>query len=152
MGAGTVARAHFRQAATLVVLKCKETAMPYEVVDARGRVRKLADHVPVPPGCSLRCPVQFLDSEQRAVKRATAQPYAVSDAQHQRVADAYEGYKARLGAGMERHRVAPEPAADVADGEDFDHRAAAYDAMKKRLGTPKARRARKPVEPVWGQL
>jgi hypothetical protein len=47
--------------------------------------------------------------------------------------------KARLGAGMHRHQVT-EPGA-AADGDD--PRAVAYGAMKRRLGTPKARRARK---------
>jgi hypothetical protein len=71
--------------------------------------------------------------------RATSDPYPITDEQRQKVIDAYEAMKARLGAGMHRHQVT-EPGA-AADGDD--PRAVAYGAMKRRLGTPKARRARK---------
>lgn len=119
--------------------------MAYQVVDAAGRVLDLEDDEIVPDGCSLRVSTVFMDSSQREVMQ--------DGEQQQKVRDAYAAFKDRVGAGMRRHRVPMEVPDGVADGEDFDHRAAAYDAMKKRLsGAWKARRARKPVDPKWLRL
>ena len=116
----------------------------YEVIDASGRVRRLADDAVCPPGCTLRTPLRFLDHQQRAVKQAAANPYAISDEQVQKVADAYAAFKERVGAGMRRHHVPIDVPDDLADGEDPDPRAVAYGAMKKRLGK---KRKRKPIKP-----
>ena len=60
------------------------------------------------------------------------------------IEDAYADFRGRHGpwggsAGDDEH--------DDADPEQ--RRAAAYDAFKKRLGTPKARRYPKPTDPSW---
>jgi hypothetical protein len=132
----------------------------YQVVDAHGRVIELDDDEPVPPNCSLRVALPFmdgLDAVQRAVARDTANsndedPYEIDDELAERIFDARAAYKARISAGMHRHRV-PTPVSDeddVADSDDTDRRAAAYDAMKKRLsGAWKARRAPVPADPSW---
>src|SRR2546430_9565656 len=132
----------------------------YQVVDAHGRVIELDDDEPVPPNCSLRVALPFmdgLDAVQRAVARDTANsndedPYEIDDELAERIFDAREAYKARIGAGMHRHRV-PTPVSDeddMADSDDTDRRAAAYDAMKKRLsGAWKACRAPVPADPSW---
>jgi hypothetical protein len=52
---------------------------------------------------------------------------------------------------MCKNRVPTERPEGVAD-EGFDYVRAAYDAMKKRLGAPRARRQPKPVDPEWGTL
>lgn len=114
----------------------------YQVVDAAGRLIELDDNEPCPDGCSLRVPTLFMDSSQRAVMRDAEQ--------QQRCADAYAAFKDRVGAGMRRHRVAPDPQS-VADGGD-DPRTASYLAMKRRLGVPKARRQPKPKDPSWMRL
>jgi hypothetical protein len=123
----------------------------------------------VPDKHALRVALPFmdgLDDVQRAVMRDTCEvdddaadddadddnPYPVSDAQRGRVEDARAAFKQRLSAGMHRHRV-PTPVSDdddMADSDDTDRRAAAYDAMKKRLsGAWKARRAPVPADPSW---
>jgi hypothetical protein len=94
-------------------------------------------------GQRLRVPVQWMDGAT-----ADADPYAISDAQRERVADAYAAFKDRLSRGMHRHRIAFDT--EMADGEDRAR--AAYDAMKKRLGAPRARRQPKPVDPGWSTL
>lgn len=96
----------------------------------------------VPDGGRLTVPLRLMDGAGRASDR-----FNISDAQAQRVLDAREAFRARLSAGMERHRLPPTPG----DGES-DPRVAAYLNMKRRLGAPKARRQRKPVDPEWLKL
>ncbi len=76
----------------------------YQVIDVAGRVIELEDDEIVPPNCSLRVPTFLMDSEQKAVKRATVQRL--------RTLDAYLDFKQRTGAGMHRHRI-PTPAAKI---------------------------------------
>src|SRR4051812_12097286 len=109
--------------------------MAYQVIDAAGRIIELQDDEVVPPGCKLRVSTVFMDSTQKQVMR-DSDPYPITDEQVQRCVDAREAFKARLSRGMHRHQVT-EPGA-AADGDD--PRAVAYGAMKRRLGTPKARR------------
>jgi hypothetical protein len=125
------------------------------VVDRFGNVVDDEDDDVVPDKHALRVGLPFmdgLDDVQRAVARDTADPYEIDDELAERIFDAREAYKARIGAGMHRHRV-PTPVSDeddMADSDDTDRRAAAYDAMKKRLsGAWKARRAPVPADPSW---
>jgi hypothetical protein len=139
------------------------------VIDNRtGREIELDDDEAIPPGHTLRVPVEFADSADRAAieelrRRCAADdageddanPYPVSDEQRGRVEDAYAARSHRLSAGMHKHRV-PTPASDdgdVADDGDADRRAAAYDAMKKRVSrawqNAKARPQPKPRDPDW---
>jgi hypothetical protein len=125
------------------------------VIDRHGRVVEDDDGV-VRDGQKLRVPVEFMDAEQRRVfadGRPGQLSRSISDAQRLRALDAWLDMRERTGAGMRRHCVVtPEPT-DMADGEQFDHARAAYDALKKRLsGAHKARKARKVADPVWGQV
>jgi hypothetical protein len=121
------------------------------IVDRHDNVVETDDDV-VPDKHSVRVTLPFMDSQQREVfarTRGRGDPYAISDEQRQRVADAREAYKARISAGMHRHRVPPTPSDNVADGE-ADPRAVSYDAMKKRLSSAwRARKAPMPVDPEW---
>jgi hypothetical protein len=66
----------------------------------------------VPDGYAVRVSAMLMDSVdsvQRAVMRDTADPYEIDDALAQRIFDARAAYKARISAGMHRHRVALEP-------------------------------------------
>jgi hypothetical protein len=40
-------------------------SMSYQVIDPAGRLLNVADDAPVPPGCTLRVPTQFLDHQSR---------------------------------------------------------------------------------------
>jgi hypothetical protein len=124
------------------------------IVDRFGNVVETDDDV-VPDGGAVRVRLPLMDGVddvQRAVMRDTADPYEIDDELAERIFDAREAYKARISAGMHRHRV-PTPVSDdddMADSDDTDRRAAAYDAMKKRLsGDWKARRAPVPADPSW---
>jgi hypothetical protein len=124
------------------------------IVDRFGNVVETDDDV-VPDGGAVRVRLSLMDGVddvQRAVMRDTADPYEIDDELAERIFDAREAYKARISAGMHRHRV-PTPVSDeddMADSDDTDRRAAAYDAMKKRLsGAWKARRAPVPADPSW---
>ena len=136
------------------------------VVDRFGNEVDDDDSDVVADGHGLRVPVRFMDSQQRMVAAATGHavedaddaddaddnnPYLVDDEQLEHGKDAYAARSHRLSAGMHRHRV-PTPVSDddMADSDDTDRRAAAYDAMKKRLsGAWKARRAPVPADPSW---
>jgi hypothetical protein len=150
----------------------------YQVVDAKGRLIDLEDDEPVPPGCSLHVSTMFMDAEQRAVFSDSGYAisdededededqdedegegdgdgdgeYEITDADRQRVLDARVAYIARISAGMHRHQVTETADDNVVDGEDFDPRRAAYDAMKRRLSNQwkrKARKQRLPVNEEW---
>lgn len=113
----------------------------------------------VPDGGAVRVRLPFMDAKQRAVAQWARDqgndndddnPYQVSDEQRQRVEDAYVARSIRLSRGMHRHRVPTPVSDDVSDSDDADPRAAAYDAMKRRLsGAWKARRAPVPRDPDW---
>jgi pyruvate/2-oxoglutarate dehydrogenase complex dihydrolipoamide acyltransferase (E2) component len=87
--------------------------MAYEVIDRRGRVITLRDDEPFPDGCTLRVPLQFMDSMQRSVAAASG--------------DLSEAEAAAMRAGE------------------------AWEAYRKRLGTPKARRMPLQAAPSWQQ-
>jgi hypothetical protein len=57
----------------------------------------VADDQPVPDGCSLRVPVQFLDSTQQAVARSWHdEEISDDDRAEQRRAQAYSDFKMRM--------------------------------------------------------
>jgi hypothetical protein len=89
-------------------------------------------------GHRLRVSLAFMDAQQRAVATRTLgrdkdDAFEIDDALAQRIFDARAAYRARISAGMHRHRVAPEPPDNVSDGEQRDARTDAYLAMKRRL-------------------
>jgi hypothetical protein len=129
--------------------------MPFKVIDSHGRTLPLDDGEPVPPGCRLVVSAMLMDSVQRSVAEDEddddEEQLSDAEAAEQRCQEAYRAFKDRLGATMNRRRVPTEFPDGIADE---DRPAAAYDAMKRRLGRrwqqAKARRPKKsPV--AWGQ-
>jgi hypothetical protein len=93
-----------------------------------------------------------------AERRAAADPYPITDAMRERCAVAREEWLMRLDSTMHRNRVelTEDEAAAIADAMEadphFDAAAEAYNRMKRRLGTPKARRPKQSLFQKAGSM